>query len=75
MVKRHYIQDYSENFRRNTETRTVASDFSRPSIESSLTRREKKRTYQEDTLGKTLSRLSEIAAKYRVEFFYFRVFN
>ena len=46
MVKRHYIQDYSENFRGNTETRTVASDFIRPSIESSLTRRGKKRTDQ-----------------------------
>ena len=46
MVKRHYIQEYSENFRGNTETRTVASDFIRPSIESSLTRRGKKRTYQ-----------------------------
>ena len=34
MVKRYYIQDYSENFRSNTETRTVASDFIRPSIES-----------------------------------------
>ena len=30
--------------RGNTETRTVASDFIRPSIESSLTRREKKCT-------------------------------
>ena len=46
MVKRHYIQDYSENFRGNTETRTVASDFIRPSIESSLTRQGKKRTDQ-----------------------------
>ena len=46
MVKRHYIQEYSENFRGNTETRTVASDFIRPSIESSLTRRGKKRTDQ-----------------------------
>ena len=46
MVKRHYIQDYSENFRGNTETRTVASDFIRPSIESSLTRRGKNRTDQ-----------------------------
>ena len=42
MVKRYYVQDYPENFRGNTETRTVASDFIRPSIESSLTRREKK---------------------------------
>ena len=42
MVKRHYIQDDSEDFRGNTETRTVASDFIRPSIESSLTRRVKK---------------------------------
>ena len=46
MVKRHYIQDYSENFKGNTESRTVASDFIRPSIESSLTRRGKKRTDQ-----------------------------
>ena len=46
MVKRYYIQDYSENFRGNTETRTAASDFIRPSIESSLTRRGKKRTDQ-----------------------------
>ena len=46
MIKRHYIQDYSKNFRGNTETRTVASDFIRPSIESSLTRRGKKRTDQ-----------------------------
>ena len=41
MVKRYYIKDYLENFRGNTETRTIASDFIRPSIESSLTRREK----------------------------------
>ena len=40
MVKRYYIQDYPENFRGHTETRTIASDFIRPSIESSLTRRE-----------------------------------
>ena len=46
MVKRYYIKDYPENFRGNTETRTVASDFIRPSIESSLTRRGKKRTDQ-----------------------------
>ena len=46
MIKRHYIQDYSENFGGNTETRTVASGFIRPSIESSLTRRGKKRTDQ-----------------------------
>ena len=46
MVKRYYIQDYSENFRGNTETGTAASDFIRPSIESSLTRRGKKRTDQ-----------------------------
>ena len=26
MVKRYYIQDYPENFRGNTETRTIASD-------------------------------------------------
>ena len=44
MVKRYYIQDYPENFRGNTETRTIASDFIKPSIESSLTRLEKKRT-------------------------------
>ena len=44
MVKRYYIQDYPENFRGDTETRTAASDFIRPSIESSLTRREKKGT-------------------------------
>ena len=42
MVKRYYIQDYPESFRGDTETRTTASDFIRPSIESSLTRREKK---------------------------------
>ena len=46
MVERHYIQDYSENFRGNIETRTVASGFIRPSIESSLTRRGRKRTDQ-----------------------------
>ena len=46
MAKRHFIQDYSENFRGNTETRTVASDFIKPSIGSSLTRRGKKRTDQ-----------------------------
>ena len=46
MVKRYYIQDYPENFRSNTETRTIASDFIRPSIESSLTRRGKKRRDQ-----------------------------
>ena len=42
MVQRYYIQDYPENFRGNTETRTIASDFIRPTIESSLTRRGKK---------------------------------
>ena len=42
MVKRYYIQDYPENFRGNTETRTIASDFIRPSIDSCLTRRENK---------------------------------
>ena len=42
MVKRFYIQDYPENFRGNTETRTIASDFIWPSMKSSLTRREKK---------------------------------
>ena len=46
MVKRYYIQDYPENFRSNTETRTIASDFIRLSIESSLTRRGKKRRDQ-----------------------------
>ena len=46
MVKRYYIKDYPENFRGNTETRTVASDFIRPSMESSLTRRGKNRTDQ-----------------------------
>ena len=42
MVKLYYIQDYPGKFRGNTETRTIASDFIRPSIESSLARREKK---------------------------------
>ena len=42
MVKRYYIQDYPENFRGNTETRTIASDLIWPSIESSLTARDKK---------------------------------
>ena len=42
MVKRYYIQDCPGSFRGNTETRTITSDFIRPSIESSLTRREKK---------------------------------
>ena len=42
MVKRFYIQDYSENFRGNTKRRTMASEFNRTSIESSLTRRDKK---------------------------------
>ena len=42
MVKRYYIQDYPENFGGNTETRTIASDIIRPSIESTLTRRDKK---------------------------------
>ena len=37
-------QDYPENFRGNTETRTIASDFIRPSIDSCLTRRENKPT-------------------------------
>ena len=40
MVKRYYIQDYPENIRGDTETtRSTASDFIRPSIESSITRR------------------------------------
>ena len=43
MVKCYYIHDYPQNFRGDTETtRTTASDFIRPSIESTLTRREKK---------------------------------
>ena len=42
MIKRYYIQDYPDNFRGDTETRTTALHFIRPSIESSLTRREKK---------------------------------
>ena len=46
MVKRYYIQDYPENFRGNTEKRTVASDSIRPSIESSLTRCDKKNAHQ-----------------------------
>ena len=46
MVKRYYIKDYPKTFRGNTETKTVASDFIRPSIESSLTRRGKNRTDQ-----------------------------
>ena len=43
MVKRYCIEDYPEHFRGNTETKTIASDFIRPSIESSLTRRGEKR--------------------------------
>ena len=47
MVKRYYIQDYPENFRGDTETtRSTASDFIRPSIESSQTRGEKKNAHQ-----------------------------
>ena len=42
MVKRYYIKDYPETFRGNTKIRTTASDFIRMSIESSLTREEKK---------------------------------
>ena len=34
MVKRCYIQNYPENFRGNTGTRTIASDFISPSIEA-----------------------------------------
>ena len=45
MVKRYYIQDYPENVRGNTETRAIASDFIRPSTESSLTRWEKKNAH------------------------------
>ena len=48
MVKRYYIQDYPENFRGNTETRTIASDFMRSSTESSLNRREKKTPHRSD---------------------------
>ena len=44
MVKRCYIQGYPEKFRGNSEARTIASDFIWPSMESSLTRQEKKRT-------------------------------
>ena len=51
MLKRYYIQDYSENFRGNTKTRTIASDFIRTSIESSLTRQEKK-THNRQICGK-----------------------
>ena len=36
MVKRYSIQDYPENSRGNTETRTTAWDFIRPSIEIKL---------------------------------------
>ena len=46
MVTHYYIQDYLENFRGDTETRTTVSDFIRLSIESSLTRREKKNAHQ-----------------------------
>ena len=42
MVKLYCIQDYLDNFRGNTETRTITLDFIWLSIESSLTRREKK---------------------------------
>ena len=49
MVKCYYIQDYPESFRGNIETRTIASDFIRPLIESSLTRREE-RTDRSDML-------------------------
>ena len=45
MVKRYYIQDYPGSFRGNTDSRTITSDFIRPSIESSLTRREKKNAH------------------------------
>ena len=51
MVKRYYIQDYPENFRGNTKRRTIASDFIRTSIESSLTRRDKKRTSDRHVCG------------------------
>ena len=53
MVKRYYIQDYPENCRGNTETRTIASDFISPSIESSLTRREKKTHIRDQIFGVT----------------------
>ena len=36
MVKRYYFQDYPENFKGDTETRTTASDFIGPLFESSL---------------------------------------
>ena len=54
------IQDYPKNFRGNTETRTIASDFIRPSIESSLTRREKKKRisdmwWEQETFNKLLT--------------------
>ena len=42
MVKLYYIQNYPDNFRGNTVTRTITSDFIWLSIESSLTRRGKK---------------------------------
>ena len=44
MAKRYYIQDYSENFRGSTETRTIASDFIWISVKSSLTRQESKKS-------------------------------
>ena len=56
MVKRYYIQDYPENFRGNTETRTIVSDFIRSSIKSSLTRREKKNAHQ--TCGEGTSQMA-----------------
>ena len=54
------IQDYPKNFRGNTKTRTIASDFIRPSIESSLTRREKKKRisdmwWEQETFNKLLT--------------------
>ena len=51
MVKSYYIQYYPVNFRGNTKTRIIASDFIRPSIESSLTRREKKTHIRDQAFG------------------------
>ena len=55
MVKRYYIQHYPENIRGNTETRTtetkiIALDFIRSSIESSLTKRQKKAHIRHDVM-------------------------
>ena len=64
MVKRCYIQDYPENFRDNTETRTIASDFIWPSIKSSLTRREKKAQVAGGWWRQRLSLDTNISTKY-----------